>query len=111
MRSGGSVTRKPRPFILGPDDPRNPARRTKHGVTADEVDEQLIRQGGACPICLHADRQPLQLDHDHKHCPGREGCRICVRGLICGRCNRAIWGLGDDVATVERLLIYLQPKG
>ena len=59
---------------------------------------RVVLQGGACAICERTDR-PLQVDHDHRHCPGREGCRQCVRGALCGRCNTA---LGQTATTVSR---------
>jgi Recombination endonuclease VII len=93
--------------ILGPDDSRAPARRTVHGLTADERDALVSLQGGRCAVCGRTDR-PLEIDHDHRHCPGTIGCRHCVRGAVCGRCNRAIWGLGDDVEVARRLVGYLE---
>ena len=93
--------------ILGPDDSRAPQRRARHGLTADEVDALIAAQGGGCAVCGRRDR-PLELDHDHRHCPGTKGCRQCVRGAVCGRCNRSIWGLGDDIAIARRLVGYLE---
>ena len=63
-------------------------------------------QGGLCAICGRRG-QRLQVDHDHRHCAGRMGCRLCVRGLLCARCNTALGQLGD--LNVERLLAYLDP--
>lgn len=42
----------------------------------------------------------LQLDHDHK--TGE------FRGWLCGACNRAIGGLGDDIQGVLKALAYLK---
>ena len=99
---------KPRQLILGPDDPRNPARRTKHGLTPDEQDALIAMQGGLCIVCRMPGRGPLELDHDHRHCPGREGCRQCVSGALCGRCNRAVWQINDDPEVADRLAAYLR---
>lgn len=98
------MTLRQRP--LGPDDPRNPARRSKHGLTAQEVDELIALQGG-CAVCHRRDR-PLQIDHDHRHCPGPVGCRLCVRGALCGRCNKAMWCLDDDVHMAENMVTYMK---
>jgi hypothetical protein len=92
--------------ILGPDDPRSPIRRTAHGITADERDALVRLQGGKCAICGRADRR-LQVDHDHRHCPGPTGCRQCVRGMLCRSCNS---GLGLIEAHVEALVKYLAPR-
>jgi recombination endonuclease VII len=91
-------------WILGPTDSRAPARRTAHGITPAERDYLFEFQGGACAICGRAGLR-LELDHDHRHCPGRTGCRECVRGLWCSRCNSGLGLIGD--AAVPRLLAYL----
>lgn len=93
--------------VLGPDDSRAPARRSAHGVSADERDYIADLQGGACAICQRTGLR-LELDHDHRHCPGREGCRQCIRGLLCGRCNAGIGLIGD--ARVPELLRYLAAR-
>jgi hypothetical protein len=90
--------------VLGPTDSRAPSRRKAHGITPAERDYLEELQGGACAICGRVGLR-LELDHDHRHCPGRLGCRQCVRGLLCGRCNAAIGLVGD--AFVPRLLAYL----
>jgi hypothetical protein len=90
--------------VLGAWDSRAPARRTAHGLTADERDALAALQGGLCAICGRAGQQ-LEIDHDHRHCPGREGCRACVRGALCGRCNTALGRFGDH--NVPRLIAYL----
>lgn len=90
--------------ILGPDDSRAPKRRTAHGLTADERDYLAELQGYRCAICGRAGL-PLELDHDHRHCPDATGCRQCVRGLLCGRCNAGLGLIGD--ALIPRLMVYL----
>lgn len=65
-------------------------------------------QGGRCAICLRPEER-LFVDHDHRHCGPGEGCRLCVRGLLCNGCNSALGWLGGD-ANVERLLRYLSPR-
>ena len=89
--------------ILGPDDSRAPSRRTRHGLTANEID--YLSQGG-CAICHRTDRD-LQVDHDHRHCPGPTGCRQCARGMVCHRCNEAIKFVDDSPARAEALRDYL----
>lgn len=96
---------RPRQRILGPDDPRAPQRRRAHGLTPAERDALIVLQQGRCAICLRPGR--LEIDHDHRHCHGREGCRLCIRGALCGRCNAAIGMIGDEL--IPRLLAYLAP--
>jgi hypothetical protein len=89
---------------LGPTDSRMSARRRAHGLTPAEVDALRVRQGGACAICRRTGLR-LVIDHDHTHCGGTEGCRRCVRGLLCARCNGALGWLGDSNAS--RVVLYL----
>jgi hypothetical protein len=93
--------------VLGPDDSRAPTRRRAHGLTATEREDLWTLQRGACAICGRAGLR-LELDHDHRHCPGRTGCRLCARGLLCSRCNSGLGLIGD--AFVPALLRYLAPR-
>jgi hypothetical protein len=76
------------------------------GLTADEIDAVIALQGG-CAIC-HRTNRPLQLDHDHRCHPGPVGCRHCVRGAVCARCNKAIYCLDDSPALADALAAYLR---
>lgn len=104
MRPGFGVVRRPRQRVLGPTDSRAPVRRRAHGLTANEIDALIALQGGLCAVCGRAG-QRLQIDHDHRHCPGRIGCRHCVRGMLCPRCNTALGQIGD--VNVPNLVGYL----
>ena len=72
----------------------NPGRG--HGLTAEQYWGMLDAQDGRCAICLrefnrtggHGDKP--HIDHDHTHCPKGKGCSICVRALLCVRCNKLI---------------------
>ena len=107
MRPGYYGSPRPRQLVLGPTDSRSPVRRLAHGLTANERDALVALQGGRCAICGR-DGQKLQVDHDHRHCPGRTGCRQCVRGMLCPRCNDALGKLGDT--NVPKMLRYLAPR-
>ena len=103
-RAYPEAPRRPRQRVLGPTDSRAPSRRRAHGLTADERDALSALQGGLCAVCGRAGER-LQVDHDHRHCPGASGCRSCVRGMLCGRCNTALGQIGD--VNIPRLLGYL----
>lgn len=90
--------------VLGPTDSRAPRRRRAHGLSPVEQDALRERQGGRCAIC-HRSGLRLTIDHDHRHCPGPTGCRSCVRGLLCYRCNSALGQIGD--VHVAALVKYL----
>lgn len=57
-------------------------------------------QGRICALCTRA-LTPEGAVVDHCHATGR------VRGILCVRCNGAIGGLGDTVASIRRALEYL----
>lgn len=93
----------------------NPGRRVSnkrkqllqehYGLTPDDYNALLDRQGGVCAICgiaarrAHARDMRLTVDHDHD--------TSHVRGLLCHRCNRAIGLLGDDPVLLRRAISYL----
>lgn len=71
-----------------------------HGLTHDEYDALLERQGGGCGICGTAVDGYLVVDHDHAS--GR------VRGLLCVGCNGALGRFGDSLEGLERACAYLR---
>lgn len=81
-------------------------------ITAEEYWAIYAFQGGRCAICAHATGKSkrLAVDHDHKmalecgHDPNH-GCRRCIRGLLCSRCNR--WGVPLFLEAVIRAINYL----
>src|SRR5690606_35002465 len=74
--------------------------------------ETLYRaQGGRCYICQRATGKSknLAVDHDHSHCPREQGCKDCVRGLLCSRCNHDLLGhCRDSVEMLQRAIDYLK---
>lgn len=58
-------------------------RRVELGLTVGDYETLLEAQGGGCGLCGNPPKT-RRLDVDHDHRTGR------VRGLLCGRCNRAI---------------------
>lgn len=72
----------------------------KYHVSPEEADHLLERLQGNCDVCGH-DGSHERLCVDHCHTTGK------VRGILCQKCNRALGQLGDDVASIERLLTYL----
>ena len=76
-------------------------RRT-YGISADEVDDMLIAQGGGCAIC--GDRPErlasMHLDHDHEH--------QHLRGLLCLSCNQGLGKFRDDPHVLLAAVAYLR---
>lgn len=62
-----------------------------YGLTPELFDAILEAQGGGCALCgSNNNGKRLHVDHDHACCPGRRSCGRCVRGLLCGPCNRLL---------------------
>jgi hypothetical protein len=99
-----TIIRRPRQRILGPGDSRAPQRRIAHGLSPTAIDLMRARQGGLCAICQRSG-QKLQVDHDHRHCASKTGCPMCVRALICPRCNESLGKIGDR--NIDRLIAHL----
>lgn len=72
-----------------------------YGLTADQYDDLLRRQGGRCAICRAKPKSKrLAVDHDHK--------TGAVRGLLCSRCNHDLLGSAwDSKAMATALWHYM----
>jgi len=73
-----------------------------HGLTLEDYDDLLAKQGGVCAICGEYRGRRLAVDHDHT--TGR------VRGLLCDPCNQGIGFLDDDVSRLRAAIRYLTRK-
>lgn len=66
---------------------RRYALKRIYGITEEQYNELLQKQGGCCAVCRrpaeHFHRR-LAVDHDHK--------TLRIRGLLCLNCNRVIVG-------------------
>jgi hypothetical protein len=86
-----------------PDGYRDKVIRRKYGIGLVEFDEMLVAQGGGCAICgaaMNPDANSLAIDHCHA--TGK------VRGILCGRCNKALGLFDDDPLLLEKAVIYLR---
>lgn len=83
-------------------------RAAQHGLTAEAFMEMLERQHRSCAVCgAEFEGWDIEVDHDHACCPGRHACGECVRGLLCGACNRMLGAAGDDRARLLAGARYL----
>jgi hypothetical protein len=88
-----------------------PRTRRRHGLGREGVDALLAEQRGSCAICgvPYADEpgRRLAMDHDHRHHPGKVGCPVCVRGMLCHKCNNILRLANDDAAILMAAVAYL----
>ena len=70
-----------------------------YGLTLENYDAMLEKQNGVCAICSQKTPGNLHIDHNHQTNE--------VRGLLCGKCNRAIGLLNDDVSLFTKAITYL----
>jgi hypothetical protein len=77
------------------------ALKRRYGITPEQYDKMLERQGGKCAIC----RRPpgakrLAVDHDHK--------TKRVRGALCYICNKYKVAKNDVISAMEVVNYLLQ---
>ena len=85
-------------------DPEHRDKRLRYiyGISLDEYDAMLDRQGGVCAICKKKPDEGKALVVDHCHVTGR------VRGLLCGKCNSVLAFGNDDPDILCAAIAYLQ---
>jgi hypothetical protein len=72
---------------------------TVYGITFDDFDAMVARQGGLCILCA---KRPALLCVDHCHTTNR------VRALLCGNCNSMLGFSGDDPELLDDGAFYLR---
>jgi hypothetical protein len=76
-------------------------RRT-FGLTADDVDALIERQGGQCAICGRTPSRLASWHVDHCHETG------VVRGILCIDCNQGIGKFHEDPSRLRAAADYLE---
>jgi len=80
------------------------------GLTVGEYDRMYVSQGGLCKICGKPEStkrngvvKRLAVDHSKK--TGK------IRSLLCAKCNTAMGGIGESVASLKMVIDYLVAHG
>jgi len=79
---------------------RNYCLKKKYGLTSEEYEALLKKQGGVCKICQMPSKSRLRVDHDHK--TGK------VRGLLCTGCNIGLGQFKDNAAALKAAADYIE---
>jgi hypothetical protein len=74
--------------------------RRKYGLTQNMFGALVLAQLGKCAVCGELTAPELHVDHDHR--------TNKVRGLLCGKCNKAIGLLNDDPKLMDAAKEYLE---
>lgn len=73
-----------------------------YGLTLEQYNQMLLAQDGVCAICHQPDpEEGKALAVDHDHLTGTN------RGLLCGRCNKALGLFQDSPAVLQLAIHYL----
>jgi len=85
---------------------RRRSRKTtikEHGLTLEQYQEMYDEQNGCCAICsIHQNELKQALCVDHNHQTNK------IRGLLCGKCNRGIGYLNDNIDLLQAAINYLK---
>lgn len=77
--------------------------RKSYGIDSEDFELLVEAQMKLCAICFRYLGKQLHVDHDHQ--TGR------IRGLLCGKCNKAIGLLHDKPGLAEAAAKYLRRAG
>lgn len=77
-----------------------------YGITIEEYESMRAIQNYSCAICFTPEAETThgRLDVDHDHETGQ------VRGLLCGKCNKALGLMRDDAGLLRAAADYLEDR-
>lgn len=91
-----------KPFNYTGLDKRDVIIRNQYGITLEQYNNMLEAQNYTCAICGNGDEvEGRRLAIDHCHTTGE------VRGLLCGKCNRALGLFYDNKDLLSKAIKYL----
>src|SRR3546814_13941249 len=77
--------------------------RRKYGITIEQYDELLKKQGGGCGLCGKTpEEEGKSLAVDHNHVTNE------IRGVLCSYCNHRIIGRHRDPTLLRRMAEYVE---
>lgn len=79
------------------------------GITLEQYEKMLLEQNGVCKICKNPETSGnnqktgvSRLAVDHCHETGK------IRSLLCGKCNRSLGLLEENISVLERMIGYIR---
>jgi|ERR1039458_4144655 hypothetical protein len=83
-------------------------RLRRYHLDNDKFKRMLEEQGNVCAICKQSSDH-WHIDHDHSCCHNKTSCcGLCIRGILCSRCNFGLGNFDDDAEVVAQAAEYLQ---
>lgn len=83
---------------------RNAMLKKTYGMTHEDYEHMVTRQGGGCAICGRKTAKGKHLHVDHCHVTGK------VRGALCHQCNWYLGTIDADPLILERIYEYRNKK-
>lgn len=81
------------------------------GITKAEYYWLHGEQSGVCVLCGEGEEgRRLAIDHDHSCCGPSRACKRCIRGLLCGSCNRMLGFVEKSASNRLRFADYLAQR-
>lgn len=84
----------------------NSKRMSQYGIPSGWYERTYEEQGGRCAICKK-EKAVLAIDHDHSCCPDHSSCGLCIRALLCSKCNLGLGNFDDDPQLLADAIAYL----
>jgi recombination endonuclease VII len=82
--------------------------KRKYKITPDEYEWLLAEQEYCCALCgISRDQldRRLAIDHDHACCGKDRACKKCIRGLLCGMCNKGFVPMAEVHPILQSFLV------
>ncbi|AEO94441.1 HNH endonuclease [Mycobacterium phage Kahlid] len=83
----------------------------RYDLTRNDIARLLDQCDWKCPICggdIGFETRALHVDHDHSCCSGNKSCGRCLRGVICGHCNKGLGYFRDNPQALRAAIHYLE---
>lgn len=81
---------------------------TKAGLSIEWYDQEVAKGCGICET--HDPGIGWCIDHDHSCHPygNRQGCKKCIRGILCNPCNLALGMMRDNPARLRKAACWVE---
>jgi hypothetical protein len=88
--------------LANPDKVKSAKLKSAYGITLEQRDDLLIKQGSVCAICETDTPSGKGWHVDHRH------DTKAVRGILCSQCNVMLGMARDNTATLAKAIAYLE---